>query len=360
MIARLVLLLVAVAVASAENLRTEAYDVPIDNARGARVLQRMQQKASAKHTKAAKSIGAKALKKHHDARDAKNALGAEHRSLQGAFDKPWDSVVLTGSLVTRSRPNADCSGPVTEIVVEPAGSCSTVLSSEFSMGPEGGSSESIGTYVSDGGNMLRATGFYENGDCSGEPVQYGPTGDAIKPCQMLADEFGSTGPLMGGTVLTDKTVTQLAKEEKSGFMVANYKNSLCSGDMDSYTLYRNDACHLDIEYNNREDEDGPPAGAGARRLDHYTYEYLTTDSTFSYVKVNKCQGNTVYITGYTDSACTHKSYKAEVDLVEEDAYESFITCRRNVAEHHYYDDEDTDDYMGRQVSGSFSEGTCSG
>mmetsp|Transcript_27911 Transcript_27911/g.63189 ORF Transcript_27911/g.63189 Transcript_27911/m.63189 type:complete len:376 (+) Transcript_27911:78-1205(+) len=310
MIARLALLLLALAVvASAENLRTEAYDVPIDNARGARVLQRMQQKASAKHTKAAKSIGAKALKKHHDARDAKNALGAEHRSLQGAFDKPWDSVVLTGSLVTRSRPNADCSGPVTEIVVEPAGSCSTVLSSEFSMGPEGGSSESIGTYVSDGGNMLRATGFYENGDCSGEPVQYGPTGDAIKPCQMLADEFGSTGPLMGGTVLTDKTVTQLAKEEKSGFMVANYKNSLCSGDMDSYTLYRNDACHLDIEFNTAEPDLIITMGNPIAVPDE-----LTTDSTFSYVKVTMCEGTTVSITGYTDSACTHKMYRAEVDL----------------------------------------------
>mmetsp|Transcript_27912 Transcript_27912/g.63191 ORF Transcript_27912/g.63191 Transcript_27912/m.63191 type:complete len:362 (+) Transcript_27912:78-1163(+) len=361
MIARLALLLLALAVvASAENLRTEAYDVPIDNARGARVLQRMQQKASAKHTKAAKSIGAKALKKHHDARDAKNALGAEHRSLQGAFDKPWDSVVLTGSLVTRSRPNADCSGPVTEIVVEPAGSCSTVLSSEFSMGPEGGSSESIGTYVSDGGNMLRATGFYENGDCSGEPVQYGPTGDAIKPCQMLADEFGSTGPLMGGTVLSDKTVMQLAKEEKSGFMVANYKNSECSGDMDSYTLYRNDACHLDIEHNTPvPDVDNeiimdlpitPVTGS----------DELTTDSEFSYVKVTMCKGTTVSITGYTDSACTRKEYTAEVDLSadQQSAYETYTQCTENHDDDYY--DYSQYHYTDQHVEGEYSMGSCSG
>jgi hypothetical protein len=235
MIARLVLLLVTVAVASAENLRTEAHDVPLDNALGARVLQRMQQKAAAKHIKAAKSIGAVALKKHHDARDAKNALRTKHRSLQAPFapfDNPWDSVVVTGSLVTRSRPNVDCSGPVIEIAVEPAGSCSTMASSEFVMAPEGGFSESIGTYVSKEGTLLRTMGGFENGDCSGEPAYFEPTGAIIKPCQMLADEFGSAGLLMGGTVLSDKTVMQLAKEDKSGFMIANYKNSECSGDMD--------------------------------------------------------------------------------------------------------------------------------
>ncbi|KAJ1388047.1 hypothetical protein B484DRAFT_409736 [Ochromonadaceae sp. CCMP2298] len=41
---------------------------------------------------------------------------------------------------------------------------------------------------------------------------------------------------------------------------------------------------------------------------------LTTDSEFSYVKVTMCKGTTVSITGYTDSACTHKQYRAEVDL----------------------------------------------
>ncbi|KAJ1397605.1 hypothetical protein B484DRAFT_406924 [Ochromonadaceae sp. CCMP2298] len=230
MIARLALLLSLAAVASAENLRTEANDVPLDNARGARVLQRMQQKAAAKHTKAAKSIGTEALKKHHD---AKNAIG--HRNLQdgGDFDSAWDSVVVAGSLVTRSRPNADCSGPVIEIAVEPAGSCN-INGATWDL-----SYESIGTYVSKGGNLLRATGYFDGyldgstrSDCSGEPSFYEPIGDAIKPCQMLADEFGIAGPLMGGTVLSDKTVMQLAKEEKSGFMVANYKNSECSGDMD--------------------------------------------------------------------------------------------------------------------------------
>jgi len=342
-----------VAVASAENLRTQSHEVPLDNARGARVLGRMQQRAANKPTNAASHgrLSAEELKMDRDELKKVLLAKAGRRLQEGEFDSPWAQVAKGGSLVTRSRPNSDCSGPVIEIGVDPAGTCHMKDST---------SSLWEGVYVSSEGEMFWTVSEFENADCTGEPMEVHQNGSPKKACQMLAGQMGSSGALMGGSVLTDKTPAQMARQEKPGFMVSNYEESDCSGDMTGYTLYREDACHLDIEYNNREDEDGPPAGAGARRLDHYTYEYLTTDSTFSYVKVNKCQGNTVYITGYTDSACTHKSYKAEVDLVEEDAYESFITCRRNVAEHHYYDDEDTDDYMGRQVSGSFSEGTCSG
>mmetsp|Transcript_27910 Transcript_27910/g.63186 ORF Transcript_27910/g.63186 Transcript_27910/m.63186 type:complete len:372 (+) Transcript_27910:78-1193(+) len=371
MIARLALLLLALAVvASAENLRTEAYDVPIDNARGARVLKRMQTKSAAKHAKAKKAMDVEALTKKASKKGleakAEPLIDASEkakvgRSLQGynddytEFDSPWTRVTMAGSLVTRSRPNSDCSGPVTEIAVQPAGSC--YYNGEDRNGED--YSLATGTYESASGELLIAHFQFKAHDCAGEPDP--EAGDLVlrgpyKPCQMLVDEYGSAGPLMGGAVLSDKTVMQSMEQEKAGFMVKHYSDFGCFGDVLAYTLYRDDACHLDIEYNMPVEiiEEG-------RRLAPIVVEpVLNADSTFSYVKVNKCQGNTVYITGYTDSACTHKSYKAEVDLVEEDAYESFITCRRNVAEHHYYDDEDTDDYMGRQVSGSFSEGTCSG
>jgi len=346
-----------VAVASAENLRTQSHEVPLDNARGARVLGRMQQRAANKPTNAASHgrLSAEELKMDRDELKKVLLAKAGRRLQEGEFDSPWAQVAKGGSLVTRSRPNSDCSGPVIEIGVDPAGTCHMKDST---------SSLWEGVYVSSEGEMFWTVSEFENADCTGEPMEVHQNGSPKKACQMLAGQMGSSGALMGGSVLTDKTPAQMARQEKPGFMVSNYEESDCSGDMTGYTLYREDACHLDIEYNNREDDEDQIISMddlrNFRRLDHRTNEYLTTDSTFSYVKVNKCQGNTVYITGYTDSACTHKSYKAEVDLVEEDAYESFITCRRNVAEHHYYDDEDTDDYMGRQVSGSFSEGTCSG
>ncbi|KAJ1381650.1 hypothetical protein B484DRAFT_28855, partial [Ochromonadaceae sp. CCMP2298] len=306
MIARLALLLLAVAVASADNLRTDSHDVPFDNARGARVLQRMQTKAAAKHTKAAKSLETdrEALMAH---RDALKDLPEARRTLQGDFDSPWARTEMKGSLVTRSRPNSDCSGPVTEIAVQPAGSC--YYNGEDRNGED--YSLATGTYESASGELLIAHFQFKAHDCAGEPDP--EAGDLVlrgpyKPCQMLVDEYGSAGPLMGGAVLSDKTVMQSMEQEKAGFMVKHYSDFGCFGDVLAYTLYRDDACHLDIEYNMPVEiiEEG-------RRLAPIVVEpVLNADSTFSYVKVNKCQGNMVYITGYTDSACTHKSYKAEV------------------------------------------------
>ncbi|KAJ1441719.1 hypothetical protein B484DRAFT_390586 [Ochromonadaceae sp. CCMP2298] len=278
MIARLALLLLAVAVASADNLRTESHDVPFDNARGARVLQRMQTKAAVKHTKAAKSLETdrEALMAH---RDALKDLTEARRTLQGDFDSPWTRVEMKGSLVTRSRPNSDCSGPVTEIAVQPAGNC-------YESGKKDGEDYSLatGTYVSASGELLIAHFVFKTLDCAGEPdneawnpLLRGP----FKPCQMLTGEYGSTGPLMGGTVLSDKTVMQSMEQEKAGFMVKHYADSSCGGDALAYTLYRDDACHLDIVYNMPVEiiEEG-------RRLAPIVAEpVLNADSTFSYVKI---------------------------------------------------------------------------
>ncbi|KAJ1393295.1 hypothetical protein B484DRAFT_408240 [Ochromonadaceae sp. CCMP2298] len=227
MIARLALLLLAAAVASAQNLRTEEH-VPLDNARGARVLQRMQTKAAAKHTKAAKSVNTEreAFKAHRDALKGDalkgDALKAPARRTQEDFDSPWTQVVMKGSLVTRSRPNSDCSGPVTEITVEPAGNC-------FS------ATEGVGTYVSESGELTRSAWLFggEEGtdDCSSEPVAWFMVGRGVKPCQMLAGEYSSTGPLMGGTVLSGQSVAQSANKEKAGFMVKHYKDEACEGDL---------------------------------------------------------------------------------------------------------------------------------
>ncbi|KAJ1399469.1 hypothetical protein B484DRAFT_458315, partial [Ochromonadaceae sp. CCMP2298] len=329
MIARLVLLLLALAVASAQNLRTDEH-VPLDNARGARALQRMQTKAAIKHTKAAKSLktDSEAFKTHPDALE--KDLPAHGRTLQGDFDSPWTKVVMKGSLVTRSRPNSDCSGPVTEITVEPAGVCyrSNLINGVWQ-------SEGIGTYVSASGELTRTFGiFVGSEDCSIEPTEYPfSVGKKVKPCQMLSDEYGSTGPLMGGTVLSGQSVLQSLSQEKDGFMVKHYTEKNCLGDALAYTLYRNDACHLDIEYNMPVEIIDVKL---ARRLAPIVAEpVLNADSTFSYVKVNKCQGNTVSITGYTDSACTRESYRAEVNLedTEESAFENSLTCRT-------YDDKD--------------------
>ncbi|KAJ1385305.1 hypothetical protein B484DRAFT_410546 [Ochromonadaceae sp. CCMP2298] len=202
MIARLALLLLAVAVASAENLRTE--DVPLDNARGARVLQRMQTKAAVKHTKAAKSVKTEreAFKAHRDAlKDG--ALKPARRTQNGVdFDSPWTRVEMKGS------------GEV---------------------GERGASSEGVGTYVSDSGELTRSAWLFDGeegtDDCSSEPVEWRIVGRGVKPCQMLAGEYSSTGPLMGGTVLSGQSIAQSAKKEKAGFMVKHYEDKSCQGDL---------------------------------------------------------------------------------------------------------------------------------
>eukprot|EP00601_Ochromonadales_sp_CCMP2298_P026922 CAMPEP_0173280588 /NCGR_PEP_ID=MMETSP1143-20121109/5772_1 /TAXON_ID=483371 /ORGANISM="non described non described, Strain CCMP2298" /LENGTH=355 /DNA_ID=CAMNT_0014217913 /DNA_START=40 /DNA_END=1107 /DNA_ORIENTATION=- len=330
MIARLALLLVAVAVASAENLRTESHDVPLDNARGARVLARMQQKAATKPTNAVSHIlGAEELKMDHEALK-KHLLAKGGRRLQReeALDFTWIQVTKKGSLVTRSRPNSDCSGVIVEIGVDPVGTCHNFGA---------GFSVMEGIYTSKEGDMTLVVGFFETSDnCSGEPAEFFQGGPTVKDCQLLADQIVSTGPLMGGTMLTSKTPAQMAEGEKPGFMVSNYEESDCSGDMTGYTLYRNDACHLVIEFNNDDNDDF--RGEGPIRIQERRLQggYLiggrvTPDSTFSYVKVDKCQGKTVHITGYTDSACTRKSYRAEVDLDadQESSYDNYLQCRYN-------------------------------
>jgi len=387
MIARLVLLLVAVAVvASADNLRNHAHgasadtrahahsasekarSVPVDNARGARVLKRMQTKSAAKHAKAKKAMDVEALTKKASKKGleakAEPLIDASEkakvgRSLQGynddytEFDSPWTRVTMAGSLVTRSRPNSDCSGNVIEIGVEPAGVCF----SQDEANPESGDSMAIGTYVSDSGELFRATGSFEkSGNCTGEPESSMAIQGSVKPCQML-DDVGRTGPLMGGTSLSDMSVADMARNEKAGYMVGHYATSDCSGDVLAYNLYRNDACHLDIELNywNHNFELLP------RRLSHKTSsERVVKDSKFSYVKVTMCKGTTVSITGYTDSACTRKEYTAEVDLSadQQSAYETYTQCTENHDDDYY--DYSQYHYTDQHVEGEYSMGSCSG
>jgi hypothetical protein len=210
MIARLALLLLAVAVASAEHLRTDAHAVPVDDARGARVLQRMQQKAAAKHTKAVKAT-TEALKTHRDASKKGLEAQAHSRALEeGGFDTPWSKVVTKGSRVTRTRPNSDCSGAVMEITVEPAGACYNNGNEHF---------VGVGTYVSDSGELLRSAAKFPDIDCSGIPEEVKSfSEDPVKPCQMQK-VIRSTGPVMVGTVLTDMSVAEMAANEKVGIYI---------------------------------------------------------------------------------------------------------------------------------------------
>ncbi|KAJ1419874.1 hypothetical protein B484DRAFT_433660 [Ochromonadaceae sp. CCMP2298] len=297
MIARLVLLLVALAVASAgESLRKEADNVPLDNVRGMQVFQRNQKKASTRNTN--NSL----LDKYTDHDAIKAARAAHGRQLQVSKKYNWDDVVKSGSVIQRLRPNADCSGVIVEVEVA-AFRC---VKYDNDLDPNNHYAVQYGMYM---GKVASAA--FDAMDCSGQPFHTWQL-ESYPKCEMDSDEYGYMGPMSSAIEFSTKSVKQLMSKENPGFLLTWHVAADCSDDIVGYHNFRADACQLDMNVSKK----GEP-------------------KSYSYVKYTQCKGNKASMTVYSDAACSRPMYRSQISL------RSQTKC--NLADDDADDDDDGDE-----------------
>jgi hypothetical protein len=276
MIVRLVLLLVALAVASAgESLRKEADLVPLDNVRGLQVFQRNQKKAATRNTN--NSL----LGKYTDHDAIKAARAAHGRQLQVSKKFNWDDVVKKGSYIERLRPNADCSGVIVEVEVEAYGRCYVY---DNDPNPYYHYAVQYGMYM---GKV--ATAAFDALDCSGDPST--TFLESVPECEMDSDNYYMMGPMMVSAEMSTKSVKQLMSNEKPGFLETSHVAADCSDDIVGYHMYRADACQLVMDFTRK----GEP-------------------KSYSYAKYTQCKGNKASMIAYSDAACSRPMYRSEIKL----------------------------------------------
>ncbi|KAJ1387111.1 hypothetical protein B484DRAFT_409996 [Ochromonadaceae sp. CCMP2298] len=295
MIARLLLLLVALAAsASAKNLKGATEEIPVaaplDNVKGARVLQTLHKKSTAKKSH---PILKKYIDDHEDAIKKAVADKAHGRRLEGSEDIDWDMAIKTGSMVVRHRPNSDCSGPVITSEVIGLDSCHAYNVTH---------SVQLALTKKNGNYYIGVFGFM-SADCSGEPAyQYMDEGWEDR-CAMNVWAMNENGPTMEGIIVTSKSPKQLLMEEESGFLLTNHREDDCSDDIQGYTLHRMDACRLEVDH--------PDSSEAPNQC------IMSEDSTYTFVKFTSCKGKKAAFTAYSDAACSRPLYSSKLNLRDE-------------------------------------------
>eukprot|EP00286_Rhodomonas_abbreviata_P028211 CAMPEP_0181313086 /NCGR_PEP_ID=MMETSP1101-20121128/14057_1 /TAXON_ID=46948 /ORGANISM="Rhodomonas abbreviata, Strain Caron Lab Isolate" /LENGTH=267 /DNA_ID=CAMNT_0023420009 /DNA_START=125 /DNA_END=926 /DNA_ORIENTATION=- len=172
--------------------------------------------------------------------------------------------IWTGYFTERSRPNADCSGVVTQMFGIALGTCWTT--------PTGGSykygCESSGRNVE-----LKAQSYFSN-DCSGSPNGLAINGEfSGDQCHMNLDNVNKTGFEMIGLACESNPMSHL---DHSGGLKTFHFDSQCMDAPYQYVIMRGDACMLDMD-----------TGDG---------DMLTDESEFTYIMYTDGNDNAIEVT----------------------------------------------------------------
>jgi len=306
MISRYVVLFIGIYLAvvnATKNLRHEAVvedvfaNVPVDNARGKRAVASAMKTNALRIEKDSKVLGSEIAKIHKAAR-------AHAKTLKTAGSKTtadmqnMGTTHHVGSLVTRHRPNGDCSGVITSLSAKDMGGCHAEGTDYYTLSctnPDAPRGE---------GNIVTMIDYFDNPDCSGNPTNSYEYGSAAPRCSM--DSYGDSGPEMITNQCVGRDSWSYLMEGGIKTTMYSYDNQNCDGEGSGFSLRRFGGCELVYEYF---DYNGEPSD----------YETMNDMNRFHYMMIDSCSADsqTMHVRGFTDSSCRRPLYQAEVPIRDE-------------------------------------------
>ncbi|KAJ1400123.1 hypothetical protein B484DRAFT_406103 [Ochromonadaceae sp. CCMP2298] len=265
-----------------KEVQLDIESIPVDDARGARIAKRLRKSLTDGH-KASKAVRAKGVTLF-----TPSANGLSRRLLESADGRNvrWD-----GFTQIKQRPNADCSGFINTIQGLQTGLCYQDASASSWIRLGCGSK-----------NNKRALAFYQyalgEGGCTGRPISR-QVARVVNQCALNYKSLNSTSFSMTATACSG---LDSMDDGKAAYRQAVYDNKNCRGKPLRYQTVRLNACSLDVDFNNEDDED----------------ETITADTTFQYVKYTKCDSRKSRgtVVAYSDSGCKNPIFRSTFPIEE--------------------------------------------
>jgi hypothetical protein len=230
-----------------------------------------------------------------DAEKAKLFSVGNHKSK--ALDAQQGTQTIEhGYLVSRYRPNADCSGRPTTFLAQ-TGECRFFENEQGEV-----YSEAITCTRNKPAQELMLTfRRYNSNDCSGEPHDI--TEKTMDKCAY--DEDNAPVPGMVGVQCVG--LDELKVAQKGGVVFNTYLDAACSAQPDGVTVSTFGGCELSYNFY---DAQGEPTDD----------EVFNQYTTYYYVRLDGCHDTHLMFSAYQDPACTRQIFRVTVDAAGEFPY----------------------------------------
>jgi hypothetical protein len=224
--------------------------------------------------------------------ETKSLFSANNHNVKVVNLQQSSQTIDHGYLISRYRPNADCSGPATNVFAK-SGECRVL---ENDLGEE--YSEAITcTRNKPAQELMLTIHRFNNNDCTGEP--YENTQRTMDKCSF----DGDAAPVPGTVGLQCVGLNDAKIAQKGGLVIYTYFDAACTASPDGFAVSGFGGCELTYDFY---DDQGVPT-------DEVVFNQHTR---YSYFRLDGCHDTKIGVSLYADSACTRQTLRATIDVAD--------------------------------------------